>query len=227
QEARQAAQEARQEARQQARQEARREARQEARLEARREARQEARQQARVAARQAAQEARQAAQEARQEARQQARQEARRAARQEARAQARQEAQASSIAPVAAPQLTSGGATAVTFAMAQLGERYLWGAAGPTAWDCSGLTMGAWAAAGRSLPHYSVAQYYATARVSYGELQPGDLIFWASNPSSPETIFHVALYLGDGQMVHAPNSSSVVRVDSVWYWEPPSFFGRV
>jgi cell wall-associated NlpC family hydrolase len=126
-----------------------------------------------------------------------------------------------------APLPSGGGAAAIDFAEDQLGDPYVWAAAGPDAWDCSGLTMGAWAAAGQSLPHYSVAQYYATERVSYADLQPGDLIFWASDPSNPETIFHVGLYIGNDQMIHAPNSSTVVKIENIWYWESPDFFGRV
>ena len=86
------------------------------------------------------------------------------------------------------------------FALAQLGDPYVWAAAGPDQWDCSGLTMAAWAAAGRSLPHYSAAQYLATKPVTQDRLRPGDLVFWAGG-SGPDAIFHVALYLGAGQVV--------------------------
>jgi cell wall-associated NlpC family hydrolase len=122
---------------------------------------------------------------------------------------------------------TSGDAqVAVNFAYAQLGEPYVWAAAGPDSWDCSGLTMGAWAAAGVYLPHYSVAQYAATMPISAGELRPGDLVFWATDPSNPGTIFHVGLYIGGGNMIAAPHTGSTVRIESIWYWETPSFFGR-
>jgi cell wall-associated NlpC family hydrolase len=86
--------------------------------------------------------------------------------------------------------------------------------------------MGAWQAAGVYLPHYSVSQYYATSPVSYSSLRPGDLIFWASDSSNPDTIFHVGLYIGGGQMIHAPRTGKDVEVQSVWYWESPDFFGR-
>jgi peptidoglycan DL-endopeptidase CwlO len=115
---------------------------------------------------------------------------------------------------------------AVDFAYAQLGEPYVWGAAGPDSWDCSGLTMGAWAAAGVTLPHYSVAQYYATTPVSYSELKPGDLIFWASSSSDPNTIFHVAMYIGNGQEIQAPHTGDVVKISGVFDWESPDFFTR-
>ena len=124
------------------------------------------------------------------------------------------------------PAPSGGAAAAIRFARAQLGEPYVWGAAGPGSWDCSGLTMGAWASAGVSLPHYSVAQYAATTPIRYSQLRPGDLIFWASNPGNPGTIFHVGLYIGGGQMIHAPRTGQDVQVQDVWYWESPDFFGR-
>jgi cell wall-associated NlpC family hydrolase len=198
-----------------------------ARLEARvagalraREARREARQ-----ARAEAREAREARAEAR-EARIQARQarEERREARQ-ARLQQLREARRQRQARAAA--YSGGGASqAVAFAMAQVGEPYVWGGDGPDQWDCSGLTAGAWGSSGEYLSHYSVAQYYETTRIGYGDLRPGDLIFWSSD-GSPDGIFHVAMYIGDGQMVHAANPSDPVKVDSVWYWQAPDFYGRV
>jgi cell wall-associated NlpC family hydrolase len=129
--------------------------------------------------------------------------------------------------PPAPPGPASGAAAAVAFAYAQLGEPYVWGAVGPDSWDCSGLTMGAWAAAGVSLPHYTVAQYYATTPVSYSQLQPGDLVFWASNPSDPNTIFHVALYIGNDEIIQAPHTGLDVEVSSMWAWLPPTSYGRV
>ena len=124
------------------------------------------------------------------------------------------------------PAPAGGAAGAIAFAKAQLGEPYVWGAAGPDAWDCSGLTMGAWQAGGVSLPHYSVAQYDATTPISAAELRPGDLVFWGST-SSPSSIHHVAMYLGDGMIIHAPRTGRPVSIDSMYYWVPPNFFGRV
>lgn len=124
------------------------------------------------------------------------------------------------------PAPTGGAASAIAFARAQLGDPYVWGAAGPDSWDCSGLTMMAWAAAGVSLPHYSVAQYDATTPISAADLRPGDLVFWGST-SSPGSIFHVALYAGDGMIIHAPRTGRPVTLDSMYYWVPPNFFGRV
>jgi peptidoglycan DL-endopeptidase CwlO len=102
-----------------------------------------------------------------------------------------------------------GGSRAVEVAMSQLGKAYVWGANGPTAFDCSGLTSYAWARAGKRLPRTSRAQYAATRRVSRGELQPGDLLFFAK-PGRP--IHHVGMYIGNGQMVEAPHRRARVRV---------------
>ncbi|MFN8076274.1 MAG: NlpC/P60 family protein [Kineosporiaceae bacterium] len=97
-------------------------------------------------------------------------------------------------------------ARAIRFACAQLGEPYRWGAAGPGAWDCSGLTMGAWAAAGVGLPHSSRMQAGYGRPVSRSELRPGDLVFFY------HPITHIGLYLGGGMMIHAPHTGDVVRI---------------
>ena len=102
-------------------------------------------------------------------------------------------------------------AIAVAFAYDQLGDRYVYGAAGPNAWDCSGLTMGAWAAAGVSLPHSSSAQYSTGRKVSKSELQPGDLVFFYS------PISHVGIYIGGGNMIHASNPSKPVAIAPIDY----------
>ncbi len=120
---------------------------------------------------------------------------------------------------------TEGAAGAVRFALSQLGDPYVWAAAGPDAWDCSGLTMAAWAAAGRPLPHYSVAQHASTTPIGRGDLRAGDLVFWSHG--SPESIYHVALYLGSGQVVHAPRPGTRVRVEGMDSWDKPDYFGRV
>jgi cell wall-associated NlpC family hydrolase len=119
-----------------------------------------------------------------------------------------------------------GTSAAIAFALAQLGDPYVWGATGPDSWDCSGLTMGAWAHAGVQLPHYSVAQYEQTKHISADELRPGDLIFWADDANDPSTIFHVAMYLGGGEMIHAPRTGKPVKLENVYYWQTPDFFGR-
>ncbi|MFD5862120.1 C40 family peptidase [Streptomyces chartreusis] len=97
-------------------------------------------------------------------------------------------------------------AAAVSYAYAKLGSPYVWGATGPNAFDCSGLTQAAYREAGVSLPRTTYAQIDAGRRVSRSELLPGDLVFFYSG------ISHVGLYIGNGQMIHAPNPSAPVRV---------------
>jgi cell wall-associated NlpC family hydrolase len=100
----------------------------------------------------------------------------------------------------------------VQTALAQVGDPYVWGAGGPNAFDCSGLTQYAYAAAGISLPHSSRMQSQMGTAVSRSQLQPGDLIFYYSPVS------HVSMYVGNGQMVHASTSGvpvKVVPVDSM------------
>jgi len=125
----------------------------------------------------------------------------------------------------APPPSSSGAQAAISFARAQLGEPYQWGADGPGSWDCSGLTMGAWQAGGKYLPHYSVGQYDISTPISSSQLQPGDLVFWGSS-SSPGSIYHVALYIGGGRIIHAPRTGRPVTEDSMYYWIPPNFFAR-
>ena len=127
--------------------------------------------------------------------------------------------------PPPPPADQGGAAAAVAFARAQIGEPYVWAAAGPDAWDCSGLTMGAWAAGGTSLPHYSVAQYEQSTPISAGDLRPGDLVFWGSS-SSAGSIYHVALYAGDGMIIHAPRTGRPVTLESLYYWIPPTHYAR-
>jgi cell wall-associated NlpC family hydrolase len=115
---------------------------------------------------------------------------------------------AASSAPAPAAAASGSGGAAVQFALAQVGKPYAWGGSGPDSYDCSGLTSAAWAAAGVSLPHNSGMQYSATTRVSRDALQPGDLMFFGS------PIHHVAMYMGNGQMVEAPRSGLTVRVVS-------------
>jgi cell wall-associated NlpC family hydrolase len=95
---------------------------------------------------------------------------------------------------------------AVDTAMAQRGKPYVWAADGPASFDCSGLTSYAYAAAGISLPHSSLMQSRMGQAVSRDQLQPGDLVFFYSPVS------HVGIYIGNGQMVHAPTSGDVVKV---------------
>ena len=112
---------------------------------------------------------------------------------------------ATSTAPV-----SGRAAAAVQYALAQVGDAYVWGATGPNAFDCSGLTSAAWAQAGVSLPHSSSAQMGSGTRVSSSDLRPGDLVFYYSPVS------HVGIYIGNGQIVDAANPSTGVRVTSVF-----------
>jgi cell wall-associated NlpC family hydrolase len=127
--------------------------------------------------------------------------------------------------PPAPPAPASGASAAISFARQQIGDPYVWGATGPNAWDCSGLTMGAWRAGGISLPHYSVAQYQASTPISSGALRPGDLVFWGSS-GSPSSIYHVALYVGNGMIIQAPRTGRDVEEVSMYYWIAPNFFAR-
>jgi peptidoglycan DL-endopeptidase CwlO len=104
---------------------------------------------------------------------------------------------------------SGGGAVAVSWALSQVGRPYCYGGAGPSCYDCSGLTMRAWGQAGVSLPHSSSAQYGVGRHVSAGELQPGDLIFYYS------PISHVSIYIGNGQRVSATHTGDYVRVQSL------------
>jgi peptidoglycan DL-endopeptidase CwlO len=110
--------------------------------------------------------------------------------------------------PVHAPG--SAAQIAVNTAMAQLGKPYQYAAAGPGSFDCSGLTMFAWAAAGVGLPHSSAAQYASLPHVSQSQIAPGDLVFFGS------PIHHVGMYIGGGQMVNAPHTGTVVKVQSAF-----------
>lgn len=125
--------------------------------------------------------------------------------------------------PSPTPPPATGAAAAIKFARAQLGKPYEWGADGPNSYDCSGLTMRAWEAGGKSLSHSSRMQYSESTPISRSQLRPGDLVFWGSSPSS---IYHVALYVGDGKIVHAPRTGRPVSEESIDYWIAPNYFAR-
>ncbi|MBA3905506.1 MAG: C40 family peptidase [Pseudonocardiales bacterium] len=126
---------------------------------------------------------------------------------------------AGAVSPTAAcgPAVLAKGvaAAAITFAMHELGKPYVWGATGPTSYDCSGLILRAFDAAGITLPRVSWQQYQAGGHVPVRQARPGDLLFYATDPTDPSTIHHVMLYLGNGQMVEAPYSGQPVRVRPV------------
>jgi cell wall-associated NlpC family hydrolase len=108
------------------------------------------------------------------------------------------------------------GDVAANWALSQLGKPYQWGAAGPVSYDCSGLTMEAWARAGVQLLHYTGYQWEEGPHVPLSELQRGDLLFYATNNSDPATIHHVGIYIGGGMMVDAPFTGAFVRIDSIY-----------
>ena len=115
--------------------------------------------------------------------------------------------QASSLQAAKSAAGVSGRAgIALKYALKQIGDRYVFGAAGLVTWDCSGLTMRSYQAAGVSLPHSSAAQSRMGKKVSLNSLKPGDLLFYG------RPVSHVGIYLGGGKMVHAPRSGSRVKV---------------
>ena len=144
-------------------------------------------------------------------------------------------APAASPAPVLVGERAGAGsvsatATAIAAAQAYLGTTYAWGGGGSfgPGWgippddgvfgfDCSGLTQYAYAQAGIVIPRNSRAQYRASPKVEADDLQAGDLVFWATEPADPDTIHHVGLYLGDGRVLHAPQSGDVVKVSAMWW----------
>jgi cell wall-associated NlpC family hydrolase len=105
-----------------------------------------------------------------------------------------------------APAPSSRAAQAIAFAYRAIGLPYVWGATGPGSYDCSGLTQAAWKSAGVSLPRTTYTQINAGTRVSKSQLRPGDLVFFYSG------ISHVGLYIGNGQMIHAPHPGAPVRI---------------
>jgi cell wall-associated NlpC family hydrolase len=109
------------------------------------------------------------------------------------------------------PEATNVGTTALRAALTQRGKPYVWGAAGPDSYDCSGLVMWAFAQEGISLPHYTGDQWNAGMHVSRADLEPGDLVFFFAD------ISHVGIYLGNGLMVDAPSTGQVVQVQAVFW----------
>ncbi|MGY1605387.1 C40 family peptidase [Geodermatophilus sp. SYSU D00815] len=120
--------------------------------------------------------------------------------------------------------------TAIAAGLAHLGTPYSWGGggsrgpghgidpdAGVVGFDCSGLTQYAYAQAGIAIPRNSRAQYAALPKVARADLRAGDLVFWANDPGDPSTIYHVAIWLGDGTVLQAPQSGDVVKVSPMWW----------
>ncbi|GAB1821247.1 C40 family peptidase [Herbidospora sp. RD11066] len=102
--------------------------------------------------------------------------------------------------------------TALKAAASKLGSPYVWGAEGPDTFDCSGLVQWAFAQAGIKMPRVTNQQWATGPQVSLAQAQPGDLLFWRSDPTNPGYISHVAIYWGDGQMLHSPRTGDVVKI---------------
>jgi cell wall-associated NlpC family hydrolase len=109
---------------------------------------------------------------------------------------------------VTPPAVSGSAGVAVRFAYNALGTPYVWAGASSSGYDCSGLTMAAWAAAGVKLPHNAAEQWSALPHISRSALQPGDLVFYLN-------LGHVAIYVGNGQVIHAPQPGEVVKLASV------------
>ena len=123
------------------------------------------------------------------------------------------------------PPVGHGAQGAIAAARTRIGVGdYVWGAAGPTDFDCSGLVAWAYAQAGvPGLPHYSGAQYAMTTRISRDQLQPGDLVFWGAGGSE-----HVAIYMGGNQLIHAFGSGGGVNITPLdGWWKAPTGYGRL
>ena len=112
---------------------------------------------------------------------------------------------------ISIPTANTVGAQALQAALSRRGDPYVWGAAGPSAFDCSGLVVWAFAQEGITLPHFTGDQWNSGVHVSRADLEPGDLVFFFAD------ISHVGIYLGDGLMVDAPDFGEVVRVEPVFW----------
>ena len=117
------------------------------------------------------------------------------------------------------PAISGKAGVAVTYAYNAIGTPYVWGGETPNGYDCSGLTLAAWKAAGKSLPHNAASQYNQTVRISRSALKPGDLVFYSG-------LGHVGIFVGGGQVIHAPSFGENVELASVDMM-PPYGYGRV
>jgi cell wall-associated NlpC family hydrolase len=123
----------------------------------------------------------------------------------------------------AAPSSSSVGTAAALQASRQAGKPYVYGAAGPNSFDCSGLTQYAYRLAGRSLPRTAQQQHDFATPISASQVRPGDLVFYGG----PRAIYHVGISAGFGSMWDAPHTGSVVRVEPLWTGSGPVSYGRI
>jgi peptidoglycan DL-endopeptidase CwlO len=121
---------------------------------------------------------------------------------------------------------TTGADAAIAWAKDRIGLPYVWGGTGPNGYDCSGLTQGAWRAGGVTLNRTSRDQYRQVKKIAYSELRPGDLVFWGSNPNDASSVYHVALYIGDGQILEAPAPGKNVKISPMRYSSSMAYAGR-
>ncbi|MGB8993723.1 MAG: C40 family peptidase [Pseudonocardiaceae bacterium] len=124
---------------------------------------------------------------------------------------------ASCSAPLPAPSEVAG--RAMQYALGEVGKPYVWGATGPNAYDCSGLMLRAYESVGITLPRVAAQQYWAGTQLPVRQAQPGDLLFWGYDTSNPDSIHHVAMYLGNGRMVEAANQTVPLRQRAVSFDE--------
>ena len=119
---------------------------------------------------------------------------------------------------------------AIKFAYTRLGTPYLYGGTGTAAengeFDCSGLTQAAYASAGVTLPRTAAEQWYTGVHIPENQLEPGDLVFFATNVNDPSTIEHVGIYVGDGTMIDAPHTGAFIRFDAIAGFNP-TYIGAV
>jgi cell wall-associated NlpC family hydrolase len=120
---------------------------------------------------------------------------------------------AACTAPLPAPSEIAG--HAMQYALGEVGKPYVWGGTGPDSYDCSGLMLRAYESAGITLPRVARQQYWAGAQLPVRQAQPGDLLFWGYDTSNPDSIHHVAMYLGNGRMVEAANQTVPLRQRAV------------
>ena len=118
------------------------------------------------------------------------------------------------------------GAAAVAWGSAQLGLPYVWGGTGPEGFDCSGLTMRSWQAAGVNLVRTASDQYKQVLKISFDAIRPGDLVFYSTDPNDPDAIYHVAMWIGGNQVVEASRAGVPVRIAAMRWAATMPFAGR-